>query len=287
MSDIDQQPEPDTVTREAKLFEAGDYPDRGVNVTEDDLDRLVENFEPVPIHVEHQRESRIKLGTVARIWRKGHELLGTLNLQPAASALIDDLGIRGLSIAVGRGLDRIHEVSWTGSPRVADARVFRADLILFSVGDSPRPDEVKETMPTIEPESTAPDLSALEASIETLQRELAAEREKTAALRSEFRRRQAETIADRLSAEGKLSPANREFAVALLASEDVVLFADGSKPLSEAAIAFFDSLAPLVAPGFAVRGAVQPDNDLISEFKKLGYSDADAATAATFHRKEA
>ena len=42
-----------TIEREAKLFEAGSYPDRGIEITEEDLDRIIANASEAPIRIEH------------------------------------------------------------------------------------------------------------------------------------------------------------------------------------------------------------------------------------------
>ena len=69
------------VTREAKLFEAGAYPDKGIEVSEEDLTALVEGFAaPVPLLIEHA-ESPLQMGFLTSVVRKGRELLGRLSLR--------------------------------------------------------------------------------------------------------------------------------------------------------------------------------------------------------------
>ena len=41
------------IEREAKLFEAGSYPDRGIEITEEDLDSIVANTHEAPVRIEH------------------------------------------------------------------------------------------------------------------------------------------------------------------------------------------------------------------------------------------
>ena len=59
---LDKGPGADWVRRRAKLFEAGDYPDKGVTVAPETLQALANGFsQPVPVLVEHA-ESPLQLG---------------------------------------------------------------------------------------------------------------------------------------------------------------------------------------------------------------------------------
>ena len=42
-----------TIEKEAKLFEAGDYPDRSVTITEADLDNIISKSNEIPVKIEH------------------------------------------------------------------------------------------------------------------------------------------------------------------------------------------------------------------------------------------
>jgi hypothetical protein len=125
------------VVKQSKLFEAGHYPDKGVTVSESDLDRMVSRFSPVPIKVEHMDTPFDgALGTVSKIWRKGIELFGDLAFNPHAWALAEAAGAKLLSIGLKRDLSGLSEVSLVRIPRVADARVFHfsreSDAVLTS-----------------------------------------------------------------------------------------------------------------------------------------------------------
>lgn len=112
------------ITREAKLLEAGLYADKGVEIRETDLQHLAEGFkEPVPVLVEH-RISPIQLGWLVKVWHRGRELFGQLNLLPEADALLNRLRVRGLSLGITADLRRILEVSVTGNPRIPSAQLF-------------------------------------------------------------------------------------------------------------------------------------------------------------------
>ena len=60
-------PRTEWVYRDAKLLEAGVYPDKGVAITEAHLEAIVRTFRaPAPILVEH-RPSPLLLGWVVRV----------------------------------------------------------------------------------------------------------------------------------------------------------------------------------------------------------------------------
>lgn len=115
------------VERRAKLFEAGDFPEKALQVTAEDLARLAAQFDsPVPVLIEH-RESPLRLGFLTAVEAHDRELFGTLSLRPEANELIENSGARSLSIGLSPDLRRIQEVSLVRHPRVSDARLFRAD----------------------------------------------------------------------------------------------------------------------------------------------------------------
>ncbi len=114
------------VERKAKLFEAGEYPDKGATVTEGDLDAMVAHFDlPVGVLIEHSA-SPLELGFVTQIWREGTALFGTVALTFEADALIRRSKATGLSVGLSEDLQHLQEVSLVRSPRVADARLFCA-----------------------------------------------------------------------------------------------------------------------------------------------------------------
>jgi hypothetical protein len=144
MSDPITDPLAFTVEREAKLFEAGDYPDRGVNITEADLDSIIAGTKCPPIAIEHSKTPFDgAMGVLKTLHRKGKELFGTLAFTDPAWALAVSAGARRLSVAIKKDLSGIAEVSLVREPRVADARVFNnADVVGFSV-DLDWPEETK------------------------------------------------------------------------------------------------------------------------------------------------
>jgi hypothetical protein len=167
------------IERRAKLFEIGEYEDRGLLVREEDLQRLATNFEfPVSVLIEHV-ENPLRLGYLTSVEALGPELFGTLALTPEADTLLEKSGARSLSLSVSRDLDRIFEVSVVSNPRVETARLFCEDF--------------------------------REVASRGVQR-------KIVELQERLRQTETERLVDDLVRKGQLSPASRESAVALLFS---------------------------------------------------------------------
>lgn len=119
-----QSPSKPWVIRDAKLFEAGDYPDKGVTVTPEQLHRLADAFtEPVPLLIEHSA-SPLEIGFLSSVRCEGAELFGTLSLSPEADALVERSSAKSLSLGLAKDLTSIREVSLVRHPRIASARMF-------------------------------------------------------------------------------------------------------------------------------------------------------------------
>src|SRR4030042_1004926 len=89
------------IEREAKLFEAGSYPDRGIETTEEDLDRIAESTSEAPVRVEHSDTPFDgALGVLKSVYRKGKELFGKLCFTQAAWELIKLATAKRLSVAI-------------------------------------------------------------------------------------------------------------------------------------------------------------------------------------------
>ena len=136
------------VRRPARLFVAGEYPDKGVSITVADLHGIVANFNadaaadfrrdsagdqsergptaavPVPVKIEHSDTPLDPLGEVAALYVEGSELFGVLSFSPGMDAHIRERGVEHLSIALVRvedGTYRLKETSLVFAPRVASA----------------------------------------------------------------------------------------------------------------------------------------------------------------------
>lgn len=116
------------IERSAKLFEVGDYPDKGVSFGSPDLERLAANFHsPVPVLIEHAT-SPLELGSLVSVWVEGNDLLGKIRLSQEANALIETNQAKSLSIGLSADLETIEEVSLVQQPRVTSAKIFSGRL---------------------------------------------------------------------------------------------------------------------------------------------------------------
>lgn len=154
------------IEREARLFEAGNYEDKGMEITEGDLDVMATNFAPVPVKVEHtDTPFDGSLGMLQSVYRKGKELWGKIGFQPAAWALAKAAGALKLSLAIKKDKTAIGEVSLVREPRVAGAQVFNGDAVMFSgdfdAGAAPEQSNTPDnTAPVKEPETEVRTMSA-------------------------------------------------------------------------------------------------------------------------------
>jgi hypothetical protein len=226
------------VEREAKLLEAGVYPERGLVLTHEDMERLVAHFHaPVPLLVEH-RPSPMQLGWLVAVWQRGAELFGRLLLFPEADALLQRLRIRGLSLGLSRDLQRIVEVSVTGSPRVPDARLFSASML--------SPLEVNRMEPMENP-TLLPDVGEEPGEVQQL-------RARVRQLERELQGQQVREQVQRWTLSGKLPPALASLAeTILMQGEAPVQFSGETLPIAELFRRFVDAL-----PAQSLLGEIAP-----------------------------
>lgn len=126
------------VERECLLLEAGEYPDRGVTITLEDLQAIVANTPPeIPVKIEHLRESPFDgaLGVITRLRTVGRKLWGTLRQPVEAWQLVQKAGSRSLSVALDVVGKRLMEASFVCRPRVASAQVFAEGWAVFHTDD--------------------------------------------------------------------------------------------------------------------------------------------------------
>ncbi len=120
--------------RPARLLEAGSYPDKGLTLTEDDLDGIVARFaEGVPVKVEHRDSPLDPLGHVKRVWREGAALLGTLAFPDDLAAFLRRRGAAKLSVGLTRDPLALTEVSLVLKPRVASATLMEQEDVSAEV----------------------------------------------------------------------------------------------------------------------------------------------------------
>jgi len=249
---------PDIIERPCKLFEAGDYPDKGVTVSEDDLDALISSYVEVPVKVEHV-DSVFDglLGTVKRIWREGKDLMGSIGFSPEAWAMIDKLTkLPGLSVGLMKDKSALTEVSLVRTPRVASAAVFGESVVVFttdadfSTKDTPEEpgDQTKEAdMPEEKQTYTKEELDALLAERDANEVKMANE---FAALNKRMRTMQSEVVVNDWLAKGKIAPAGAEFATEILChTDEVVKFGDGEESVASLFTKFVDAMPNAVQFG--------------------------------------
>ncbi len=267
------------VERDAMLFEAGDYPDKGLSVTEEDIERLARTQGEVPIYVEHA-ESPIKLGKVAQLYRKGKQLWGKLLLLPEANALIEKLGVKGLSVRVPRTLERLIEVSVTGSPRVKGAQVFAEETVLFVMGEQPTKEvcSMQEHVDAIKQELQ----QQFSAQIEELRKLYEEERQRREQVEFQLRFTHAAMRVDELVQAGKMPPVFREPMIACLLGKDEVEFSGGQKKtVGEALLDAFSSLP-------SIHGALpkaEGGGDIVNSLLEIGFDEETAKFAAQLQSK--
>lgn len=213
--DIDYVPEEMAVEKDAKIFEAGEYPDKGITITESDLDTIVSNFTEAPVKVEHTDSPLDPLGLVKRVWRRGKDLFGRLSFPGEIAAFLERRGIRKLSVALLKDPLSLAEVSIVISPRITDAALFSDEVLA---------EEVETEMGDME-------INAHD-------------------LKFALRRREVDARLAALKADGKLVPAAEDFAREILLKGDgKISFADGIITVSELFERFLEAQPKVIAFG--------------------------------------
>ena len=225
--------------RVARLLEAGDYPDKGLHLTEDDLDAIVARFsEGVPVKVEHVDSPLDPLGHVKRVWREGSALLGTLAFPDDLAAFLRRRGAAKLSVGLQRDPLLLREVSLVLKPRIVGA-------VLMGVS-APAPRPALDPAPLLR--GAASGRGESEGASEV------------ARLRAELTRRDVETQIAAFKAQGRLVPASEPAARALLAAgvEAVVTLSEGGgeggEPVALVFRRFLEAQPPVVSFGEAAGG---------------------------------
>lgn len=250
---------PGLVEREALLFEAGEYPDKGLSISEDALRAMEGSFTgPAPIRVEHT-DSPVRFGWLTRVWKKGRALMGTLAFTQAAWELVMESGARCLSVGLNRDTLAVEEVSLVRNPRVASARVFTNDaLIAFTA-------QITGGFPA------------------------AGEEAELSQLRGEIALRDAREELARFVKAGKVAPGAGEAALALLAAGGMrVTFGTELTPVADLFRRFLQAQGPVVVfgeltPGAALRAPVFSMEDR-RIFGMLGVSEDEVANTTKGER---
>lgn len=279
----------DMVVRDAKIFEAANYPDRGFKITEADLDSIVASFKAdgkqLDVKVEHINTAFDgKMGKVVEVWRVGRDLMAKLSFHQVVWDFLEHMGSKKLSVGLEKCRLRLKEVSIVEQPRVLTAQLFGDSLAevdgllvfstLFGSGS--------ESKGGVRIMSGEVDISIL------LQREReAGKAEGLAAAEVQFlarvgpveaenatlKRKNAEDAAyakiNSLKAEGKLAPASEKFALGILVDGQAeVTFSDGGHMSAADAFIQFMAFQPPV---------IQTLSGVSKAAKDSVYDDADKA----------
>ena len=117
----------DYVERECLLFEAGEYADKGLTISEEDLVAIARNSAAeIPVRVEHLPESAFDeaMGMVRNLTARGDRLWGIIRLPVETWRFLQRAGAKALSVALDATGMRVLEASIVKRPRVESAQVF-------------------------------------------------------------------------------------------------------------------------------------------------------------------
>lgn len=211
-----------------KIFEAGDYPDKGIAVSESDLDAMVESFRPVEINFEHLGDEShelegVDLGRLSRIWREGNSLFGE-SLVPGWLPKTFKAKELPVSVEISRDAKSLVGLAFVGDPRVADAALKAS----FSSGAGSRKGDsmsIFAKLAAFFSSASEEDIEKLDSAIgggkptpftagdgrvRELEAQLEAERKRTAGIESQRLVESAAVFAKTLLGEGKITPAEVE-----------------------------------------------------------------------------
>jgi len=274
------------VVREAKLFEAADYRERGISFTEADLDAIVAGFNTetasgltVPIRVQHGRSPwEGKFGKVVKVWRSGKDLMGSIEWPRVVWEFLCTMGTKSLSVGFDWRSRRLREVSVVDRPRVLTAQAFSgsmpSELMLFSF-DIPECSKGGKNMageysPEVEAAIKAAEQRGFANGAADERTKVEAQYAPIAKENADLKRSDAKSAAAVKLAvwksEGKLLPACEKFAEAILVDGTAeVTFADGGHmSAAEALVQFMTHMVPVVE----IPGTKVENNEDKSKFDK-------------------
>ncbi len=255
--------------RTARLLQTGDYPDKGLTLTEDDLDQIAARFgedvPPVPVKVEHVDSPLDPLGHVRRVWRDGTALFGTLAFPDDLAAFLRRRGAAKLSVGLTRAPLALREVSLVLKPRIAGA------VLMGKEAPTPGP---SPTGTGVGASPTGTGAGGPDAEIVRLQ--------------AEITRRDVDAQIAAFKAQGRIVPASEAPARALLAAsgEAAVTLSEGPEPIARVFRRFLEAQPPTVLFGEAAGAGeasvfTQDEHTFLS--KRLG---VDPARVAALIREE-
>lgn len=118
-----------SLERDAELLVCGSWPDKGLTITEADLDGICARFsaDTIPIKVEHTDSPLDPLGLVKSVQRVGNKLMGKLAFPADLHGFLQRRGVSKLSVGLERSPVSLAEVSLVLKPRVASAAMLSAN----------------------------------------------------------------------------------------------------------------------------------------------------------------
>jgi len=284
----------DAVERDALLMETGEYPDKGVAITEEHLQQMAATGTGAPVIVEHR--PTLVLGWIRELWRKGKQLWGKLAFKPHANQLIEESAVKGLSVGLRRTPDgkyALQEVSLTTSPRVQNAQLFGAEPPTLYIACDGNPSQVETAMTddrmTTEMEAIRAELEQERARAINLEAKLFEFAEQLSRAQTQLVRNAVQGIVERYQREGKLTPAAARHATELLmalatnAPDAIVQFSDDGRAEQlpgavRSVIALLDALPAQPAPratrfvGLGETELSERRRELDQELQQLGFS---------------
>ena len=267
--EFDYSPEDMPVEKDAKIFEAGEYPDKGIKVSEEDLDTIVRNFAEAPVKVEHTDSPLDPLGTVKRVWRQGRELFARLAFPSDMAAFLERRGVKKLSIALHKDPLRLAEVSLVLSPRVPTAAMFAEDQIENGRRDEREKGSEASPIPPISPSPMQYGGEVNEKMSQTRESE---SNKEIAELRFALRAKDVDVLLADLKSRGKLTPASEIYAREMLLKGDgKVTFGEGETTFAQLFECFMEAQPPVIVFGEVARadGSIETGSPLTAEEEEL------------------
>jgi hypothetical protein len=124
----------DLVYRTGKIFEAGEYPDKGFSLTEDEMDAAIQKFEEAPLDIEHMPTVLDgQLGKLTKVFRgeKAGDLMGTVAMPRWLDEALQKTG-RKVSTTWSKLTKEIKGLALVLNPRVPDAALMSDVMSAFT-----------------------------------------------------------------------------------------------------------------------------------------------------------
>jgi hypothetical protein len=116
----------DTIPLKGKIFEAGSYPDKQFDLTEEEMAQAVAEFQPVPLDIEHiTTPFDGKLGELASVSQEGSTLFGEVRVPRWLKDVLGDEPIK-VSTTWDAATKTIKKLALTHNPRINDAALVAA-----------------------------------------------------------------------------------------------------------------------------------------------------------------